>query len=579
MYTIKYNRTTNHIDGLSIRTTSTGEEAGGVVAYCAENACGALTRHRFATGEEFETVIAALHAAREGGRKLCKTCEKVAEAMIAAEAVARTNSGHDTAFERARALGYDCDESHDYAAAAAKAPTSVAEVTVKVDTAQAAKGDNDEGKKMATVVEGPVYSMVGKELHAAFPGAEETLCGETGTGPIPADMVNSVESAPMCNDCASVSDAWHDTHTQGDEMPPRKRAAGKPKEDIADAIARVKDLTVQVLAIAEAGEDSGRAKELADQAETVIAGLPTSERTDLRAALEAAKRGESDPGKKKRTAKKAATPAKKAAAPPASKETQDYKSAIPDAEKVVADVAAAYAAGVDAEKANATSARTIAEKVLAARLFLSDRDGHPDFHGRSHAAKTIAGDIYAAAGKAKGFERNEENEDALDRLVKSVQNIRQDVLVKYVRNITKEDAEKHFPLALKADPKADPATAIQTFYKIPAQSAWEIQSEKRRLERAASKALAAGKEKEAKELESAAKAVGKEAPEGGEAATPGAQRQRKHFDAIEAAAKKLGGVEADLKKISADEAADLIEKLETFMGQAATLVTMLKGKK
>jgi hypothetical protein len=398
---------------------------------------------------------------------------------------------------------------------------------------------------------------------------------------------------------------------KGNEMPPRKRAAAKaetapvesaapeapaeaapeaPKDDTADAIQRVKELTAQVLAIAEAGEegDPARGKELADQAETVIGELPMAHRTELRAALEEAKRGQSYTGegraadgtKRATPAKKTAAVAKKTAAAVTTKETQDYKKAIPDAEKVVADIASAFAKGVDAEKENSNSARTIAEKVLAARLFLKDKDGHPDIHGKSHAAKTIAGDFYTAAGA--GFEHTEDNEDALDRLVKSVNNLRNDVLVKYVRTITPEDAAKFFPLALKADPKAEPAAAIQKFYSIPAQSTFEIQAEKRRLERAARKALGAGDEKKAKELTEAIKTVGKSEGEGeGEAAaptTPADKRKAKHTGAVESATETLGTIEADLDKIDAAEAAELVAILEAFSGKTATLTAMLKAK-
>jgi hypothetical protein len=91
MFTVKYNRTTNHIDGLTIRTASADStpekdsERGYVVAY-SQNACGSLTRYTFAEGSTHESLSDALEAARKaGGRKLCKTCEKAAEAMIAAE--------------------------------------------------------------------------------------------------------------------------------------------------------------------------------------------------------------------------------------------------------------------------------------------------------------------------------------------------------------------------------------------------------------------------------------------------------------------------------------------------------------
>lgn len=83
MFTINYNRTTNHIDGLNIRTASTAGSQN-----FSQNACGTLTRGRLATGRKFATVAEALEAARKGGRKLCGTCEKAAIAMMEAEKAA-----------------------------------------------------------------------------------------------------------------------------------------------------------------------------------------------------------------------------------------------------------------------------------------------------------------------------------------------------------------------------------------------------------------------------------------------------------------------------------------------------------
>lgn len=91
-YTIKYNRSSIHIDGLEIRTTSSGEEKGGVVTYYAENACGALTSSgtRMATAGTSHDVADALKKARGKanalGNKLCKKCEAAALSMIADQA-------------------------------------------------------------------------------------------------------------------------------------------------------------------------------------------------------------------------------------------------------------------------------------------------------------------------------------------------------------------------------------------------------------------------------------------------------------------------------------------------------------
>jgi uncharacterized Zn finger protein (UPF0148 family) len=86
MFTIKYNRTTSHIDGLTIRSTGGGNDMSDHISDYSQNACGSLTRYQFAQGKSFATVAEALEAARKDGRKLCKTCEKAALAQIEAEA-------------------------------------------------------------------------------------------------------------------------------------------------------------------------------------------------------------------------------------------------------------------------------------------------------------------------------------------------------------------------------------------------------------------------------------------------------------------------------------------------------------
>lgn len=95
MYSIRYNRTTNHIAGIAAKCTSTGEEKGGVVAEYAENACGVLTRGRLAQGKSYESLDEALEAARiTGGRKVCKSCEKAA--LAALEAAAAEPEAYDS---------------------------------------------------------------------------------------------------------------------------------------------------------------------------------------------------------------------------------------------------------------------------------------------------------------------------------------------------------------------------------------------------------------------------------------------------------------------------------------------------
>lgn len=78
-YSIRYNRTTNHIAGFEIASTD---------AYT-QNTCGALTRSSpVRSGKTFTTAAEALDAARKlGGRKICKNCERAALAQIARDEI------------------------------------------------------------------------------------------------------------------------------------------------------------------------------------------------------------------------------------------------------------------------------------------------------------------------------------------------------------------------------------------------------------------------------------------------------------------------------------------------------------
>jgi hypothetical protein len=79
MFTIRYNRTTNHIDGIAERSK------GSALNY-AVTACPVLSRSfNLATGKGYEDLKKALQAARKtGGRKLCKKCEAAALATLEA---------------------------------------------------------------------------------------------------------------------------------------------------------------------------------------------------------------------------------------------------------------------------------------------------------------------------------------------------------------------------------------------------------------------------------------------------------------------------------------------------------------
>ena len=111
-FTVKYSRTTNHIDGIGCKTQS---------------ACGTLTRSRLATGKSFANVEDALvNALIANGKKICKNCEKAALAEIEKEvAFQRRREASMMPATEAHDLGYAHKDEH---AAADAQPEEVKKV-------------------------------------------------------------------------------------------------------------------------------------------------------------------------------------------------------------------------------------------------------------------------------------------------------------------------------------------------------------------------------------------------------------------------------------------------------------------
>lgn len=90
-YQIRYNRTTNHISGIEVRT------AGSEMNYSLTS-CPVLSRtYNLANGQSSDDLAALLVSAKTG-RKICRHCEKAAEAAIeiieAAAAAAAPKTAH-----------------------------------------------------------------------------------------------------------------------------------------------------------------------------------------------------------------------------------------------------------------------------------------------------------------------------------------------------------------------------------------------------------------------------------------------------------------------------------------------------
>ncbi len=103
MYQILYNASTNHISGIAERTHGTDFDY-------PVSACSALSRGaiRMSGGKRFEDLGEALKGARDSsaatGRKLCRNCEKAAEAVIALQATPKSEEELEDVADRKRQI-------------------------------------------------------------------------------------------------------------------------------------------------------------------------------------------------------------------------------------------------------------------------------------------------------------------------------------------------------------------------------------------------------------------------------------------------------------------------------------------
>jgi hypothetical protein len=203
--------------------------------------------------------------------------------------------------------------------------------------------------------------------------------------------------------------------------------------------------------LAEAENTEGLA-ELSKETEALISSLPqrgkapdeqtwTKFKQNLRTELRAAAQVQEAP-KSKAVAK--AEPKEPAIDP------KDY-SVYQGVTELISDGAERVAEGVKLHVKTSDLAKDVAAIVLDMWRRIPNKEGNPDILGNSHAAKEAARALYAKAGD--GFEHNYDNEQALDRLRRSVQSHRSDVRAKYLRELENDpDEQKRYAKALEAKP-------------------------------------------------------------------------------------------------------------------------------
>ncbi|MFF4424172.1 hypothetical protein ACFY04_25885 [Streptomyces sp. NPDC001549] len=404
-YTVKYNRTTNHIGGLTVRTTGDGKDMGDHVSYYAENACGSLTRYRFADGASYGSLADALEGARKGGRKLCKTCEKAAEAQLAAEADQKKEEGGRMATKlkmsevrgdvmiggingsgTPHAIEFQGGKHVAICGLAAKAPLR------SFGLAREQKPDFELCARCSKVV--PTGPVVISEEMVEIPGLGRKVAKRVFT-PVETDSELDASDASAVRRLATkaglITDATRknttneETATVAATAAPKMTKADQSKaaEEIRASIERLPSL------IAEGKADA--VTELREEIKTATEAITGTGAAGLKASLRAdAEKAVKDAEKAKKDADKAAKAAPKAEVVNlATKSLEDIK-----------ELPALYALGVEKVKAAAKKSfeagTEVAEINFKLRTNCTDKDGDPDLGARQQITRDSVTGLYKA---------------------------------------------------------------------------------------------------------------------------------------------------------------------------------------
>ncbi|MGW9280716.1 hypothetical protein ACWGSA_00795 [Streptomyces diastaticus] len=510
MFTIKYNGTTNHIDGLTVRTTGGGTDMGDHVSDYALNACPSLTRYRYAQGPEFADAEDALGAARTaGGRKLCKHCAKAAEAMVEAERAARdermTRDPHKEAFNKGRALGMDWGEALDYANAKTAETVEPTHVSSVVESATH-DDDNEGGATMAAKklkmkdVRGDIRigSATGGSgtMHALRPeldadGRNVTYCPTKFKTPV-RSFGPAMEMKPeheLCATCSKVVPTGDVTVTKEQvQVPGMNRTvtrttitpvegddkgetmAEKPKTtDVDELISEVHVIIDQLKGLDPAGEGvTTEAAELKSEAEGKIRNLPTAKRTSLRKDVDAAH--------KAATQKPADAPASTEVATRTEPDDFNEINGVPE---LIEGGVKLFNEGLDLGLKLGNVGEKVAHTMLAIRTKITNTStGLPDLMAERKTTKNAASAVYAKALESIADD-DVARKDAHTSLVRATQNKASDVLVEWLRSFDGPDRTESLAIAGelfgdKLDGLKEDASVAEAIYGLYAAQGVEL---------------------------------------------------------------------------------------------------------
>lgn len=473
MFTVKYNRATNHIDGLTVRTTGGGNDVGDHVSDYAQNACPSLTRYRFAQGATLNTVAEALDAARKaGGRKLCRHCEKAAEAMIAAEAVPTHVSS------LVESAAHDDDDNEGVTTMAAKATKlklkdvrgdiRIGSATGSNGSLHALKPELDaEGRNVTycpTKFKTPVRSF-GPAMEQK---PELELCAGCSKVVPTGDVIVTVEPVKIPGINLTVNQKKI-MPVEGTNEGESDMAAKNNTQDTDAAISAVHD-DVDAIKSAETAE---AVEELAGQAEARITALPTKHRTSLRATVAAATKA-----RKAELNPEPAAPGTDVETKPTAEVAEDFNKfdGVPE---LVKDGVKLFSEGINLGMKLGTVGEKLAHTMLTMRQkIVNPETGLPDLPAGRKTTKNAAAEVYAQAKKAIADD-DVDRQAAHNSLVRATQNKASDVLVDWIRSFDGPDRKESLAVAKelfgdRLDGLKDDESITEAVYRLYAEQGIEL---------------------------------------------------------------------------------------------------------
>jgi len=303
------------------------------------------------------------------------------------------------------------------------------------------------------------------------------LAGPACGGNLSAEGYRKTTAAVDCKKCLTILAKADD---KGETMAAKKdettTTAAKPEND-----AKVDQITANIeraRSLAEAENTEGLAA-LNKETEELISSLPTRGKAGDSQTWAQAKQAFRNSFREAATltAKEEPTPTTAVVVV----ETRDYKEAAGVSELVTLG-AEKFADGVRVHLKAADLAKDVARVLLDMRVRMLDKEGRPDILAKSHGAKQASKDMYASAGQmflANNPEASKfDAKQAVNKLIKSVQNQMPTVRAEYLRELDNDAAEaKRFEgLALPAGVAEDAplSTKVAAAYEVELVSRYEL---------------------------------------------------------------------------------------------------------